>query len=188
MFACFHPCGMFAYRILGYLFFGCGDAEVARWIWRLSFVSNFVASYVTLEYTMSAVLSDYSMLHMINTSLHLLWWCLFLMCLWKCPGLVPDEVAAMNTRPRADPKSPVNNNTTATGGAAAVPAGLTLIGGYHPHSYDAALVLMGTDVATEDNGALRLPAVCHTCQVQKPLRSKHCKVARKCVCKFDHFW
>ena len=60
--------------------------------------------------------------------------------------------------------------------------------GYHPHSYDAALVLMGSDVALEEATAVHLPPVCHTCRVQKPLRSKHCKVMRKCVCKFDHFW
>jgi hypothetical protein len=164
--------------ILGYLFIGCGDAELGVWIWRVSFVSNFIASYVTLHYAMSAVLADYSTLHMINTMMHLLWWALFLMCLWKCPGLVPDESVAFNTR-RAEPSGSKPTNGVSADG---------LIGGYHPHSYDAALVLMGSDMAVEDGSAVRLPAVCHTCRVQKPLRSKHCKVARKCVCKFDHFW
>jgi len=64
----------------------------------------------------------------------------------------------------------------------------TTVPGYHPHSYDAALVLMGSDMALEEATAVKLPPVCHTCRVQKPLRSKHCKVLRKCVCKFDHFW
>lgn len=33
-----------------------------------------------------------------------------------------------------------------------------------------------------------LPAVCHTCRVRRVLRSKHCKIQRRCVYKFDHFW
>jgi hypothetical protein len=171
----------FAYccRILTYLFLGCGDAEISRWIWRLSLLSNFTASYATLQYAMSAVLDDYPTLHMINIMMHLSWWGLFFMCLWKCPGLVPNEAAAVNHQPRADPKSATNSTSSKDA---------PLIGGYHPHSYDAALHLMGTEMATEDQAAARIPAVCHTCRVQKPLRSKHCKVARKCVCKFDHFW
>ena len=91
------------------------------------------------------------------------------MCLYKSPGYVPEEVALMN-----------NSKMSATD--------KTSIGGFHPHSYDAALVLMGSDLAVEEATAAKLPAVCHTCRVQKPLRSKHCKVKRACVCKFDHFW
>lgn len=29
--------------------------------------------------------------------------------------------------------------------------------------------------------------LCHTCHIARPLRSKHCRVARKCVLMFDHF-
>jgi hypothetical protein len=32
-----------------------------------------------------------------------------------------------------------------------------------------------------------LPQLCHTCHVARPHRSKHCKVARKCVLVFDHY-
>lgn len=29
--------------------------------------------------------------------------------------------------------------------------------------------------------------LCHTCHIARPLRSKHCRVARKCVLVFDHY-
>jgi ankyrin repeat protein len=34
---------------------------------------------------------------------------------------------------------------------------------------------------------IRLQQLCHTCHVARPLRSKHCRVHRKCVLLFDHF-
>ena len=157
---------------------GCGDAEVSVWIWRVSFISNFIATYVCTGYTMSAVLADYSNLHMVNTIVQFIWWGLFIMCLIKSPGYVQEEVVSLNSRPRE-----VGNTTSSNGKSAP-----GTVGGFHPHSYDAALVLMGSDLATEEATAAQLPAVCHACRVQKPLRSKHCRVMRKCVCKFDHFW
>jgi ankyrin repeat protein len=30
-------------------------------------------------------------------------------------------------------------------------------------------------------------ALCHSCRIVKPLRSKHCRVARRCVLLFDHY-
>ncbi len=51
--------------------------------------------------------------------------------------------------------------------------------------YDAALELIGkreSDANLDD-----LPHMCHTCHVVRPLRSKHCKIQRCCINKFDHF-
>ena len=157
------------YRILTYLFIGCGDAEVSAWVWRVSFISNFIATYVNIGYAITPTLADYYYLHMVNTVVMCIWWMLFTLVLLKSPGSVPEEVVAMNSG-----RLPVTDKTS--------------IKGFHPHSYDAALVLMGSDLAVEEATAAKLPPVCHTCRVQKPLRSKHCKVKRTCICKFDHFW
>lgn len=36
------------------------------------------------------------------------------------------------------------------------------------------------------DGILYKPADCSTCKIQKPARSKHCKICRACICKQDH--
>ena len=47
--------------------------------------------------------------------------------------------------------------------------------------YESCLAKIGSSVTPTIHN------LCHTCRVRKPLRSKHCKIQRKCVNKFDHF-
>ena len=35
--------------------------------------------------------------------------------------------------------------------------------------------------------ASQMPALCHTCRIVKPMRSKHCTIAKRCVPMFDHY-
>ncbi|KAM5191343.1 uncharacterized protein ACMZJ9_005152 [Mantella aurantiaca] len=37
------------------------------------------------------------------------------------------------------------------------------------------------------NGRNPLSRLCHTCHLVKPLRSKHCRVTKRCVANFDHY-
>lgn len=51
------------------------------------------------------------------------------------------------------------------------------------YSYETALnIIVDLDSREEK------PSICHTCRVRRPFRSKHCKILKKCIHKFDHFW
>lgn len=50
------------------------------------------------------------------------------------------------------------------------------------NEYENAIDVIG-NVQNEQN----IPLVCHSCRVRRPLRSKHCKIQRRCIDKFDHF-
>jgi len=40
---------------------------------------------------------------------------------------------------------------------------------------------------SELNDASSMPALCHTCRIVKPMRSKHCTMLKRCVPMFDHY-
>mmetsp|Transcript_15867 Transcript_15867/g.33291 ORF Transcript_15867/g.33291 Transcript_15867/m.33291 type:complete len:800 (-) Transcript_15867:241-2640(-) len=48
--------------------------------------------------------------------------------------------------------------------------------------YDEVIESFSKDFPSQEK---RVP-LCHTCRIVKPLRSKHCRVARRCVLMFDH--
>ena len=129
-------------RMVSSIFCAANDKEMANWPWRVVFVSNFIATIVTVGNIMNPVLQDLGKLHVCNAIIQSLWWFCFIMCLMQSPSLVKDDI----------------------------------------EHYNAALELIGTAVTDEG-----LPNLCHSCRVRRPLRSKHCKIQRRCVNKFDHF-
>ena len=52
--------------------------------------------------------------------------------------------------------------------------------------YEAAM-LKAAEGSHDAADASSMPALCHTCRIVKPLRSKHCSTLKRCVPMFDHF-
>lgn len=74
------------------LLIASNDKEAGCWAWRIVFASNFIGSIVTIMFAIDEHLTDMFMLHQINTTLQLLWWFFFTMCLFKSPGIVVDDL------------------------------------------------------------------------------------------------
>ena len=79
-------------------------------------------------------------------------------CFWMCLG--KDNLSVCD-----DPPSPLD------------PSGST-------SRYTDALNSIAKDPSSNNIAKYNL---CHTCHIVKPLRSKHCKIQRCCINKFDHF-
>jgi hypothetical protein len=106
---------------------------------------------------MDVILADLYYLHLLNVMTQMIWWIMFIMCLFKSPSYVIDG-------PSIIPNTNLRNIYT----------------------YESIIIEYGKCESLERFNLL--PKVCHTCHVCKPLRSKHCKVQRRCLNKFDHYW
>mmetsp|Transcript_18381 Transcript_18381/g.36848 ORF Transcript_18381/g.36848 Transcript_18381/m.36848 type:complete len:778 (-) Transcript_18381:38-2371(-) len=59
---------------------------------------------------------------------------------------------------------------------------MTSVTNEYRRKYDEVIESFGKSVPSSEE---RVP-LCHTCRIVKPMRSKHCRVARRCVLNFDH--
>lgn len=154
------------------LFFGVNQKEISVWPWRIVFWSNLVATYITFFVFMgSEVMADCAQLHLINTMIQVFWWTCFIILLFCGPGFVTNPIDSVD-----DDKS--NASSMLDGDKESQ----KVVSSYPKNSYDDELMKIEHAVRSEDCSAL-----CHSCRVKKPLRSKHCPIQRRCCHKFDHF-
>lgn len=59
---------------------------------------------------------------------------------------------------------------------------MTSVTNDYRRKYDEVIESFGKSVPSSEK---KVP-LCHTCRIAKPMRSKHCRVARRCVLNFDH--
>lgn len=150
---------------------GGNELEQGAWLWRICFYSNLFASVMTISYIMNPVLSDLYYIHFVNLFLQLIWWFCFISCLWKTPGYVEENNLTKSSPPIVDEEAGLLEDTPSYSAYS------------KEFSYERGLDILGGVVPS-----MHPPNLCHTCHVYRPLRSKHCRIAGKCVHKFDHFW
>ena len=137
---------------------------------------------------MNESLAELSLLHFITVIVQVLWWIAFICCLWKSPTAVRD--GAQKTRHSKVYFNTKNENSKSRSNSSDSGNGIN-----SSHSinidippldnsdllevatYSSVLDAMGISTNDEDS----LPNLCHSCHVVRPLRSKHCKVLRKCI-------
>ena len=139
---------------------------------------------------------DKTSLHVFSLLTQLVMWTSFYLVWKKDPGVVGRNENA----PELGGGGPCGVGDLACGAAGRVRRAAA--GGGNPHCpvrtamdsltrslrrrYDQALEEMAA--AAEGKGPANpdIPPLCHSCRIARPLRSKHCRVTRRCVLVFDH--
>jgi palmitoyltransferase ZDHHC13/17 len=167
-------------NILKSIFCASNEREMSVWPWRLVFASNFIGTCYTFLFAFSEEMNDLWLLHMLNIGIQSLWWFGF----WMCLGIdnlaivndelvpIPIPINSNENNNNTDQINGNNNDTTSN----EINKKIT--------RYNEALNIIGNDPSSQAALSYNL---CHTCHVVKPLRSKHCKIQRCCINKFDHF-
>ena len=147
-----------------YLFCGSNEREITNWPWRIVFLSNLLGSVTSFTMAMSDTLSDLGTLHFLNSIVQVIWWICFSLCLLKNPTFVRDgpsvnTLESMYDTSKKDPaQKPGDMNSN------------------NALSYSSLLDHIGNSTSDEPH-----PQLCHSCRVVRTLRSKHCKLQRRCI-------
>ena len=166
-----------------YLCCGSTERELAVWPWRIVFLSNFAGSVVSFLIAMSDTMADLSLLHLVTVILQFIWWLSFTCCLIKSPTIVREGTGSVRHKKNTKKiiKVDKNSGNSSNSGKNSSHHNHTseeLEGTDTDESVTYASVLSSIATSTTD---IEHPQLCHTCHVIRPLRSKHCKVLRRCV-------
>ena len=167
-------------RALNAIFMGTQEKDMMVWPWRIVAISNLGGTLSTLYFCTEVALLDFYWFHMIGCIIWMMWWFFFLGCLFVSPGVCVDNLdhkAGVDVNADSEQRAFLLQNREEDPEA-------SVGNGLPDRSFDEALNLICNALQTPDSTG---PSVCYTCKLRKPLRSKHCKIAGKCIQKFDHF-
>jgi len=138
--------------------------EHQKWPYWFVFGHNALGTMLyPLRFFTTDILIDCSTLHMFTFSCLVLTWVFFLLTTYTDPGLLD--------RNSKDPK-------------------FRALARRLGEMYDEVLENLGKETTNDGQVAMQgitHPPLCHTCHMVRPLRSKHCRVKRKCTLIFDHY-
>ena len=184
-----------------FLFCGSTEKDLAVWPWRIVFLSNFTGSVVSFFLAINENLSDLSFLHLITVIVQVLWWISFTCCLLKNPTFVKESIESRrsyktlsnnNNNKITTSSSSSSSNSSSNNSNNSNKSTINGINGNQPLdiniqlensnlleavTYSSVLDSMTTSTNDEES----FPHLCHSCHVVRPLRSKHCKVLRRCI-------
>ncbi|KAL7493559.1 hypothetical protein ACHAWT_002689 [Skeletonema menzelii] len=142
------------------------------------YITQFIGIGARGQFRGDAILVDKFHVHIFFIVMYIATWT----CLYKVyktnPGVLDAEGGI-------DSRSSATCKVFCCGGGYAkdkISTEMTSVTNEYRRKYDEVIESFGKSVPSSEE---RVP-LCHTCRIVKPMRSKHCRIARRCVLNFDH--
>ena len=142
------------------------------------YTSQFIGIGAKGQFRSDAMLLDKFGLHIFFLLSFIATW----ICLYKVYKTNPGILDAQGG---SDSSSPATCKVFCGGGGYAkdkISTEMTSVTNEYRRKYDEVIESFGKSVPSFEE---RVP-LCHTCRIVKPMRSKHCRVSRRCILNFDH--